>query len=451
MPPAPTQPHVLYVAWGFPPARSGGVYRALATANAFARSGFRVTVLTAEREVFEQHTGVDPSMEALVDERVRVLRVPFSWPYPVKDRALWSGPRRLAPRVWWRARVLLDQVPFPEKVYGPWRRRIERAAADLHRREPVDLVVATANPNVAFAVARHLHRRHGVPYVMDYRDAWLLDVFTGRQVHAERSRSALLERSLVRAAREIWFVNEPIRAWHAHRYPDASERMHVVANGADPDFAPLPRTVPSGARPLTFGYIGTVSSKVPVEPFLAGWRLARAEGGALAGARARIHGYLGFHSTPSPELEALVARHADVGVSYEGPLAKGEVRAAYEQFDALLLILGSGAYVTSGKVYEYLSSGLPIVSVHDPGNAASEVLDGYPLWFPVTDLAPESVAFAIRAAAEAARSAPPEVRAACADFGRRHLRDVQLQPRIVALRAGMLDRGEQGRSRYAPD
>ena len=28
--------HVLYVAWGFPPARSGGVYRALATSAALA-------------------------------------------------------------------------------------------------------------------------------------------------------------------------------------------------------------------------------------------------------------------------------------------------------------------------------------------------------------------------------------------------------------------------------
>ncbi len=47
-----SQPHVLYVAWGFPPSRGGGVYRALATANGFARAGFRVTVLTATRETF---------------------------------------------------------------------------------------------------------------------------------------------------------------------------------------------------------------------------------------------------------------------------------------------------------------------------------------------------------------------------------------------------------------
>ncbi len=41
-------PHLLYVAWGYPPARTGGVHRAVATANRFAELGWRVTVLTAD-------------------------------------------------------------------------------------------------------------------------------------------------------------------------------------------------------------------------------------------------------------------------------------------------------------------------------------------------------------------------------------------------------------------
>jgi hypothetical protein len=185
---------------------------------------------------------------------------------------------------------------------------------------------------------------------------------------------------------------------------------------------------------VRFGYIGTVSGKVPVGAFLDGWRLAHDAGGALEGATAEIWGYLGFHSGPQPDLEALIERHADVGVRYAGPLPKGQVRDTYERFDALLLILGTGLYVTSGKVYEYLSSGLPIVSVHSPGNAASDVLRGYPLWFPVADLEPASVAAAVTAAAEAARTAEPEVRSACVAFGERYSRDVQLRPRVDHLR-----------------
>ncbi|MBT9405145.1 hypothetical protein KBY50_26115, partial [Salmonella enterica subsp. enterica serovar Typhimurium] len=60
-------PHLLYVAWGYPPSRGSGVYRAWATANAFARAGWKVTVLTVPREVFEMSTGVDLTLEAQVD------------------------------------------------------------------------------------------------------------------------------------------------------------------------------------------------------------------------------------------------------------------------------------------------------------------------------------------------------------------------------------------------
>ena len=99
----------------------------------------------------------------------------------------------------------------------------------------------------------------------------------------------------------------------------------------------------------------------------------------------------------------------------------------------MLLILGAGDYVTSGKVYEYVASALPIVSVHAPGNAASEVLRDYPLWFPVPDLEPSSIAAALGAAARAARTADAETRERCREFGRQYARPLQLEPRVAQL------------------
>lgn len=430
--------HVLYVAWGFPPCRGGGVYRALATANALAAAGLRVTVLTASRETFIRFTGTDLSLESQVDPRIEIVRVPFEWPVLETDVRRWGAIRALFPRLWLRQRKRLDTKDFPEVGYGPWRRPLEAAASRIHHADPVDLVVASANPNVDFTVAAHLHRTAGVPYVMDYRDAWMLDVFDGHLVHDEGSEVARLEREYVANAREVWFVNEPIRAWHQERYPDQADRMHVVANGFDPDFAPLPHTGPRPAdEPLTFGYIGTVSPKVPLREFAEGWSLARSRHQDLAGARAQIWGYLGYYATPSPALRRIVDDHADDGLEYAGPLPKQRVREVYDTFDVALLILGKGRYVTSGKVFEYAASALPIISVHDPANAASDVLRDYPLWFPVVDLEPESVAAAVEAAAHAARHATPTQREACAQFAQRFARDIQLQPRVESLAASI--------------
>ena len=296
MPDPARRPHLLYVAWGFPPCRGSGVYRALATANAFAADGWDVTVLTVEREVFERFTGADPSLEDLVDPRIDVVRVPFAWPILETDLRQWSALRIFAPQVWRRLRTRADKRHFPEVSYGPWRPIIEAAAEEIHSRRPVDLTLGTANPNVAFTAGAHLHERFAVPYVLDYRDAWTLDVFDGQLVHEPSSEVGRWERRLVDSASEIWFVNEPIAAWHRRHYPEAADRIHVVSNGWDADLAPdhEPR-VPPADRPLSFGYIGTISLKVPVTEFLEGWRRARARTPEMADARASIRGYLGFY------------------------------------------------------------------------------------------------------------------------------------------------------------
>ena len=94
------RPHLLYVAWGFPPCRGGGVYRALATANRFAALGWKVTVLTADRDTFFRFTGADLTLEERVDPSVEVVRVPFEWPILEADLRRWSKRRAANPKLW---------------------------------------------------------------------------------------------------------------------------------------------------------------------------------------------------------------------------------------------------------------------------------------------------------------------------------------------------------------
>lgn len=434
MPDDPRKPHLLFVVWGFPPCRGSGVYRALATANGFAENGWDVTVLTCEREVFFRYTGADPALEPLVDPRVEVVRVPFAWPALDPDVSHYSALRALTPRLWAKSRVRRDQIPFPERGYGPWRGQLEQAAERIHEARPVDLVLYTANPNVTGTAAWYLHSRHGVPYVIDYRDAWSLNVFSGARVVKPRSRAGRWERRLMASAREVWFVNEPLRAWHAEVYPATADRMHVVANGYDVGFAPEPAgAAPDPADGLTFGYLGTVAGQVPLVPFVQGWRLARERSDLMARSRAEFHGYLGHYQAPNPVMQSAIESAADVGVRYAGPVSKTRVREVYAGFDVCLLVLGTGRYVSSGKVFEYLPTGLPVVSVHDPGNAASDVLREYPLWFPVVGLTAEAIADALIAAAEAAVTVTAETRQAAVTFAESFRRDRQLQPRVKAL------------------
>lgn len=429
----PRAPHLLYVAWGYPPSRGGGVYRALATPNLFARAGWRVTVLTVTRETFEFSTGIDASLEERIDSSIRVERIPFDVPRYQLDLRRWSRWRAAFPELWNTWVVWRDRRGFPEPTYGAWEDDLRAAARRLHADEPVDLVIATANPNVDFAAADELGAL-GVPYVLDYRDAWQLDVFTGRRLAPRGGRVDVLETRLIDRAREIWFVNEPIRRWHQAEHPAAAERMHVVANGFDAELADFSPTVrPDRNAGITMGYIGTISARVPLEELLAGWRIARAKDPLLATSELALHGYLDYFGAPNERWLAVLDRYRDDGVSFRGPVAKAAIAETYAGFDALVLALGTGVYVTSGKVFEYCATGLPVVSVHDPGNAASDVLREHPSWFPVDSLDPERIAEALIAGAHASAAQTAQDRLAVQRWAAGYERAAQLTPRIAAL------------------
>ncbi|MFJ9315455.1 glycosyl transferase [Pimelobacter simplex] len=424
------RPHVLYVAWGFPPMAGGGTYRTLATANTLVEVGFDVTVLTAERASFVGFTGVDPSLEEKIHPSIDVVRIPFERPTADFDVRHWPAERIADPKGWIERYEQQARAEFPEQPFGTWLTPMIAEVDRIHARRPVDLVIGSANPHVVLAAGDHLHRTHGVPHVIDHRDAWRLNCYLGVEVHADEPRVAELETRYMESAHRVWFVNEPIRQWHQALYPQAADKMRVVENGFDPGFAPAPHTTSAPAdKPLRFAYIGTIGPRVPVEEFAMGWVEARQRLPELDGARAELFGPMS-HVRGRAEL---VAEAEPFGLHHRGPVAKADVAGVYDDADVLLLVLGAGRFVTSGKVYEYLAAGLPIVSVHEPGNGASDILRDYPLWFPVTDLTAGAIADALGAAARAARDADADLRARAVAFGEKYERSRQLTAPLTEL------------------
>jgi glycosyltransferase involved in cell wall biosynthesis len=215
--------------------------------------------------------------------------------------------------------------------------------------------------------------------------------------------------------------------------------MLVVPNGWDPDLLEvspdLPETAVDPQRPLSFGYLGTVTSKQPVEEMAAAFERARTHPD-LAGAELNIYGHLGFfrhsHATFLPRLgldpHGKVDPGLDTGIRLRGPVSKTDVSSVYAGSDVLVFLAGGGRYVTSGKIFEYMATGRPIVSVHAPDMAAREVLRDYPLWFTADSLDIDQLAQSFIAAGKAARDAGPELRAAARRYGDQYQRDTLMKP-----------------------
>jgi glycosyltransferase involved in cell wall biosynthesis len=415
-------------------------------ANLAVERGWRVTVVNLDEEAWLREFGLDLSLAAQVDPAIRQVLLPLHRPDFDPDVANYSWFRARYTGRWLRMRRHLENIPFPEPVWGPYRAPLERALEQVHRQDPADLVMVSPAPYVTMAAAWRLHRRHGVPYVIDFRDGWSVDVMAEGQAFGRNSLRGRWDARAVLDAQRCWFVNEPIKDFYARRYPEAAGRLRVVRNGWDLDSAPaISSSAPGPDGGLKFTFLGNL--KLPYQQFVTlieAWRRAREADPALRHATLTFYGFIGAgYASGANAYARAIGDHAAWGVRYHGPVPRSEVAKVYDESDALVLALPGGRFMTSGKVYEYMATGLPIISAHGFEHGAAETLQGYPMWVRPRDLEVATMQQAFVDAAAMSRAATPEQRLA----GRAHAEKFERRRQLEAPIGELEDLVGQGLTR----
>jgi len=437
-----SKPHLLYIAFFFPPSRSSGVYRALATVEAFAGAGWDVTVVTADERFFEDEIGsVDRSLLALIPEDVMVERVPFSFrgPAPVTDLRqlgwfqgnfplLSGGFRRRIRALILAGEVMRGRSPlsFPmDDRYLSWIEPVVAHARALARKKPVDHILATGNPYAAFEAARVISNILDRPFTIDYRDPWAFDMSTSSLAKLSAPTFAAEER-IVQQAHACIQVNDAIANAYADLYPDDAHKQHVVVNGFDESSIPEIREPADGV--VTFGMLGTVTDLWPLGALFEGWHAARQalpEGSLL-----RLGGHLGYFSWSADPLLATFPDES-AGFEYVGAVPKTAVAEFYSKLDVVVVPLFGGPMLTAGKVLEVAALGVPIVCIQSKDGGGRVFYEGHPLAIGV-DPDPDAVEGALLEAARLARETRVEDRMSVRASMRGYERMAALQ-RMVSI------------------
>jgi glycosyltransferase involved in cell wall biosynthesis len=226
-----------------------------------------------------------------------------------------------------------------------------------------------------------LHAEHGVPFVLDDRDSWILDVYTGEQLANADAVRPWLDLALD-GATQMWFVNPPIADWHRAAYPEHAGKIRVVENGWDHRFlAPEEfASQPQDPEHLVFAFVGTLNSKLPLRLIAEAWREARRRSDAVARAQLRMVGHFGHGGVMTPAQAQLRDEFGPEGMIFTGRQPKQQIARTYGDADVLVFAKEGSGLVTSGKVYEYVATGRPIVSMIEREHDARRVLEGYPRW-----------------------------------------------------------------------
>jgi len=366
---------LLIVAYWFPPAGGIAVQRALSLSKYLPQHGYQVHVLTPRNP---PSPVIDAALLRQVPDNVQVHRAWTPMPPAHLRKRLWgllSKKRRPAiPQpagkidTGWRLSDVVRRLltPDPEVVWVPF---ATRRARQIVKRYGIDTVLVTAPPFSAFLIGNALKREFpALRYVADFRDEWLrffLSTFDFQRSPHIRRRAEQIERATIESSDLVATVTSPLVEELRDRYRDQPAGKFVcIPNGYDPAaFTGFePRRHQSSKTVIT--YVGTVYSTTTPRCYFEGLD-------ALPDSlRSRIE--TRFVGRIAEDQQSLLdARQDVVKIGY---VPQSEALRWMEETDYLLLTMSDPSFAT-GKMYEYLATGKPILAFSPPEGEVARTLN----------------------------------------------------------------------------
>jgi glycosyltransferase involved in cell wall biosynthesis len=345
---------ILLVCHFYPPSTGAGVHRPVAMAKYLRRMGHGVTILTT--------AAYGRMPEDAGDDVVRTYDLQLLQARLRGDR---EATGILESDVYSNRPHPLSHVLVPEALALAWAPFAVARALRLARERRFDCVVTTSPPESAHAVGYALSRRLGVPWVADVRDGWTFESYRPPwPTRAQARLDAALERRFMTSADVVTSV-APSIVDDFRRRLGANARL--VPNGWDPELAQADGhgdaaelLDPARVSVLHTGRMAVVG-RDPAPLVHALTELAHDEP-ALA---ARVE--LAFAGSLTPgERELIDSVPAPAKATALGNLPRARALALQRAAD-VLLVLTSGTRVqeVTGKLFEYLATGHPVVALAD--------------------------------------------------------------------------------------
>ena len=350
----PTSRRLLVVSYEHPPCPGIGGTRWVSMARYLRAFGHSVTIVASNG------WGNLPDDGELGVVRVKDLRAARTLRSLFKrGRLRREGDRNLLERPPGR---LLTQVLVPEMNVATWVPQATVAVRRLMSQGAYDCLVTSSPPESSHLIGLSLGRRRPA-WVADFRDGWTFEPYRERfPTRSQRQLDHWLEQRVALSAEVTVGATRPIA-------DDLARRLGApaiyVPNGWDETNAPKPRPGASRDGEITLVYTGTLSGEWGRDP--APLLEALREVSTEAGGRLRLV-HAGRLRT---EEQTLIDQSgASTAVEHLGTLDRAEALALQRSADALVLITSRNSSEATGKLFEYLFSGRPIVALAEGSEAA---------------------------------------------------------------------------------
>ncbi len=368
---------VLIITYYWPPAGGGGVQRWVKFAKYLREYGWEPVIFTvdnADYPILDEQIGTE------IPNDIEVIKVPIKEPYDLYKQ--WTGKKKddkidanflsqgkkmgfkdkIA--VWIRGNFF---IPDAKKWWiKPAIKRLRQYLQD----NPMDAVISTGPPHTCHLIAKGIQKYHDIPWIVDYRDPWTqIDYFDDlRLTKWAENRHKTLEKQVLDACDVIVSVGKTIAK---DLEPITNTRKVVITNGFDE--ADRHKEDLDLDEAFSIVYIGTMNdARNPDALWQAIAQLKTENHPILTHLKVRLVG------KPEAIIQQSIENYG-IGdyIEFVGYVTHKEAIRYQNRASVLLLVINrtsNNASILPGKIFEYLSSGRPILCLGPQHGDAADIL-----------------------------------------------------------------------------
>lgn len=238
------------------------------------------------------------------------------------------------------------------------------------------VIYTTSAPYSTHLVGYYFKHKYGIPWVADYRDQWTGNPFLSFDPSKPYDRLCFFMESILlrNADCNITFGLSGVIKDYISRFQLPEKKIISITNGFDEeDFAPFNAEARRTDK-FTISYSGVIYGNRSIDAILVSLQELIAEGQIdLEKVRFRIVGE-SWEYDP-----VLIAQRFNLEsiIVQTGYLSHSEAIQSNIEANLLLLLIGEDEqfqYLPSSKIFEYLRSGRPILSLSPSGGLADQLL-----------------------------------------------------------------------------
>lgn len=365
---------VLIITYYWPPGSGAGVQRWLKFARYLPEYGWEPVILTVD-PYYAAYPALDNSLEKDIPEGIKVHRTRATDWFRIYSRDKSSVPSAGFAKSKGNSfkekilRFIRGNFFIPDPRRG-WNRYAYEKAIEIIESKKISHIITTSPPHSTQLIGLKLKKKFPeIKWIADLRDPWT-DIYYYKQFYPTYI-SKMLDRSfeidVLKSADQIITVGKSLKDLFVSKVPEIDSKIEVITNGFDEDdFKDAINVKPER---FTISYIGTLSESYPVEGLLSSFEKLKSEGKDFL---FRLVG-----TVSSVQKEKILKKIDIERVQFIHYVDHNEAISFMMSSSVLLLIIPdhhSNRSILTGKLFEYLASGKPVLCLGPADGDAAEII-----------------------------------------------------------------------------